>query len=378
MGNALRTVVFLTGTRADFGKMKALMSELARDPDFQVHVIATGMHMLPEYGLTVNEVRDTRIGELHSFVNQREGDEQDVVLSKTIVGLSDLLRIIEPDLLVVHGDRIEALAASCVGMLNGILVAHIEGGEVSGTNDEILRHAITKISHAHFPANDESRQRILQLGEHPDSVYVIGSPDIDIMESPNLPSIVEVSEYYELPEGEYAICIIHPWTSDRDVIRAQVAHLVDWIASNKNHNFVLIRPNNDPASSVIRDELSRLNGAGHVRMFPSIRFEYFLVLLRNACFIIGNSSAGVREAPHFGVPAINLGSRQKNRVKSDLVINIDVISAAAVTDAVRAALDIPRIGQDNFGDGQSAILFAQILRSESFWLTPKEKHFFQL
>jgi UDP-N-acetylglucosamine 2-epimerase (hydrolysing) len=158
-------VTFVTATRADFGKLKPLMQKLQDDERFEVRLFVTGMHMLSRYGSTWNEVQETGFGNLYKFINQNSSDSMDHVLAKTVSGLADYVMEIAPDMLVIHGDRVEALAGAAVGAFNNILTSHIEGGEVSGTVDELIRHAVTKLSHVHFVANDIAKQRLLQLGE---------------------------------------------------------------------------------------------------------------------------------------------------------------------------------------------------------------------
>ncbi|NBO09243.1 MAG: UDP-N-acetylglucosamine 2-epimerase (hydrolyzing), partial [Actinobacteria bacterium] len=184
-----RKIIFLTGTRADFGKLKSLMLRLQADEHFEVHVFVTGMHMLSKYGSTWEEVRKAGLTNLYRFINQNENDSMDHILAKTIAGLSDYVREVVPDMLVVHGDRLEPLAGAIVGAFNNIRVAHIEGGEVSGTIDEVIRHSISKMSHLHFVANVQAKKRLLQLGEADETIHVIGSPDVDLMNSLDLPSL---------------------------------------------------------------------------------------------------------------------------------------------------------------------------------------------
>ncbi len=188
----MKKILFLTGTRADLGKMKRLMCAVNDAPDFECTVFVTGMHTLGRYGYTVKEVEKLGIEKLHIFMNQIHSEPMELVLANTIVGLSRFVHENIPDLIVVHGDRVEALAGATVGSLRNILVAHIEGGELSGTIDEVLRHAISKLSHVHFVSNTDAEDRLKQLGEDPKTVSVIGSPEIDTMLSAELPDYRDV------------------------------------------------------------------------------------------------------------------------------------------------------------------------------------------
>ena len=368
-----KKIVFLTGTRADFGKLKSLMGKLQGDPDYELHVFVTGMHMLAKYGYTCAEVENAGFSNLFKFINQNTSDRMDNILAKTIGGLSDYVRELRPDLLVIHGDRVEALAGAAVGALNNILVGHVEGGEISGTVDELIRHAVSKLSHVHFVANAVASQRLAQLGERKSSIYIIGSPDMDAMQSSTLPTLSEVRQRYGIEFARYAIVLFHPVTSEISDLRRQTRALVDdMIASALN--YVVIYPNNDHGTDIILDEYERLRGRQQFRIYPSLRFEHFLTLMKNAQFIVGNSSAGVREAPHLGLPAINLGSRQHHRVEHSGVINSE-IRPGLIGSAIGKALLLAVEPKALFGDGRSAELFHGIVSKSGFWEHSTQKYF---
>src|SRR6478609_6671196 len=160
-----KKILFLTGTRADFGKIKSLISILENHSTFEVFVFVTGMHLQETYGYTLIEIERCGFGNIYTFENHTHETTMDLTLAKTIEGLSAYVKSCNPDMIVIHGDRVEALAGAIVGSLNNILVAHIEGGEVSGTIDELIRHAISKLSHVHFVANDAAKNRLIQMGE---------------------------------------------------------------------------------------------------------------------------------------------------------------------------------------------------------------------
>ena len=373
MKKELYRIVFITGTRADYGKLKSLIKSLQDNSKFEVHIFVTGMHMLTKYGYTCDEVEKSGWPNIYKYVNQSSGDSMDHILSKTILGLSDFVREITPDLLIIHGDRVEALAGASVGALNNILTGHIEGGEVSGTIDELIRHAVTKLSHIHFVSNEDARKRVIQLGENLDSIHVIGSPDIDLMNQSALIPLGRVKKRYEFNFDEYAILMFHPVTSELNDIARQIKVIVDEVIDSEL-NYIVIFPNNDPGTDLIIREYERLSNIDRFRVYPSMRFEYFLSLLSSAKFIIGNSSAGVREAPHFGVPAINLGSRQSNRVISKSVINEEIIPDRvnkAILYANRINLDPTSL----FGTGNSNEKFLELLNSQFFWETDTQKYF---
>jgi UDP-N-acetylglucosamine 2-epimerase (hydrolysing) len=372
-----RRLLFLTGTRADFGKLKPLIRAVQHLNDFDVQLFVTGMHLDANYGYTVLEIERSGFSNLHRYVNSSVGDTMDIVLSKTIDGLSRFAGSWKPDLLVVHGDRVEALAGAIVGSLNNVLVGHIEGGEVSGTVDDLLRHAITKLSHIHFVSNEKAQRRLLQMGESPQSIHQIGSPERDIMTSSSLPSLNQVVNYYDICFQEYAVLIFHPVTTELDTLREHTVNLVDAVLEAKT-NIIAVMPNNDSGCGIVRDIfLSRFSDNPFIRLYPSLRFEYYLVLLKNSQFIIGNSSSGVREAPFFGIPSINIGTRQRQRSGARSIIDTGY-GKADIMEAIKQIRSFSRSIANTdieFGDGRSSERFVEIIKSPQLWLSPKQKTF---
>jgi UDP-N-acetylglucosamine 2-epimerase (hydrolysing) len=372
----MKKILFLSGTRADFGKLKSLICQLEDSVDFETYLFVTGMHMLSRYGLTVSEVESEGFKNIHKFINQNGKDTMDIVLSKTIQGLSDYVKEYQPDMIIVHGDRVEALSGAIVGSLNNILVGHIEGGEVSGTIDELIRHSVTKMSHLHFVSNDQAKKRLLQLGEIESSVFVIGSPDFDIMNSKKLPSVNEVKARYDIDFNDYAVLMYHPVTTEISQLETNIKEVITAV-ENSRQNFVVIYPNNDHGSEIIIKELERLENNERFRVFPSLRFEYFLVLLKNANFIIGNSSAGVREMPFYGKQTINLGSRQNNRSKAKSICNIQEKSNL-IEAAINNLHDKSYPSISEYGHGQSSDLLIKALSKKEIWKTRKQKIFMDI
>ncbi len=373
-GGPKRKILFLTSTRADFGKLKSLMRIVSDSEQFECAIFATGMHMLARYGSTVQEIYKSGFHNVHPYINQdgSVNSQMDLVLANTVTGLGLHIRESRPDLLVVHGDRVEALAGAVTGALNNVRVAHIEGGEVSGTVDEVLRHAVTKLSHVHFVANEEAAVRLRQMGEALNSIFIIGSPDTDIMFSTSLPDLEEVKSHYEVPFEEYGIVLYHPVTTEQEQIRRHARELVSALLES-GLNFVVIHPNNDHGAETILQEMERLKGVPRFRLIPSMRFEYFLVLMKNALAIVGNSSAGVREAPGYAVPTVNIGSRQNSRFRCRSIINVEENRTAIL----RALADLPKGLEPThyFGKGNCASAFLQVLNNHEVWSLPTQKLF---
>ena len=363
----------MTGTRADFGKLKSLI-EITKDrSEFEVFVFVTGMHMLKEYGYTLLEVEKCGYKNIHSFSNHTDEKTMDLSLAKTIEGFSTFIKEVSPDLIVVHGDRLEAMAGAIVGAFNNILVAHVEGGELSGTIDELIRHSVSKMSHIHFVSNQKAKDRLIQMGESPRSIYVIGSPDVDLMLSPNLPDIEKVKDYYQIMFENYGVAMFHPVTTEYQAMEKYAKNFVDALLES-GREYVVIYPNNDLGSKFILKEYERLQASDKFRVFPSIRFEYFLTLLKNAKFMVGNSSAGIREAPYYGIPVVNIGTRQLNRALHQDILNCgyqkeEILSLIQIA----ATSSFPK--EDLFGEGNSDELFLESLLSPLFWENSYQKQF---
>lgn len=369
-----RKILFLTATRADFGKLKSLIRSVSESDEFEYAIFATGMHMLARYGSTLQEIYKSGFCNVHPYINQdgSVSSQADLVLANTVAGLGLHIRESQPDLLVVHGDRIEALAGAIVGALNNVRVAHIEGGEVSGTVDELLRHAVTKLSHVHFVANEEARQRLQQMGEDASSIFVIGSPDTDIMFSSSLPSLEEVQQHYEITFDRYGIVLYHPVTTESSTMRRRAHEVVNALLDN-GRNFVVIHPNNDHGAEIILEEMERLKTVPRFRFIPSMRFEYFLALMKYASVVVGNSSAGIREAPSYAVPTINLGSRQNRRFSCASIINVEEKRDAIVEALAHLPAHLKPV--HHFGNGNCSTAFLEVLRDSNIWELPTQKQF---
>jgi UDP-N-acetylglucosamine 2-epimerase (hydrolysing) len=367
-----RSLLFVTGTRADFGKLEPLATA-ARDAGFRVGFWVTGMHLQDRYGLTKIEVHRVPGVEVFEYLNQRSGDPQDMVLAKTVLGFSDFLAEHRPDLVVMHGDRVEALAASLVAATNYVRSAHIEGGEVSGTIDEVFRHCNTKLATHHFVSSDAAKARVMAMGEDAGSTHVIGSPELDAHDAPSGVTLEEVRQHYAIPFDDYGIATFHPVTSELPTIGAQASAFFGALeASGKS--FITILPNNDPGAEAIFEVIDRLPEA-RFRRIPSMRFAHFSELMRNAAVMVGNSSAGVREAPWLGLASLDIGSRQTNRASAPSVSAAEATDAKAIARFLETEWGKRYPRHHGFGEGRAADRFLAVLNSEAFWARPLQKAF---
>lgn len=369
-----KKIVFVTGTRADYGKIKALISEVEKSSSFVAYVYVSGMHLIKNLGSTYREVLKDGYSNVYVDFSQRNTGDMSYDLGSVICNFTNYVSHVDPDLIVVHGDRNDALAGAIVGALKNIRVAHIEGGELSGTIDESIRHAISKFAHIHLVSNESARKRLLQLGEAEERIFIMGSPDIDVMLSKDLPSLNLVKIRYDIPFENYGICMYHPVTTDYDNLHWKIKNLVDALIESEK-NYVVIYPNNDFGSELILNEYRRLEKNGHFKIYPSIRFEYFLTLLKNAEFMIGNSSAGVRETSVYGVAAIDLGSRQSHRYSlKDSNVQHCNEDKGEILEAIKNVGNY-KITRNDFGLGDSRGKFMEILRLDEIWNFDIQKHF---
>ena len=370
-----KRVLFITGTRADFGKQKALMQAVKDHPDFDLGIFCTGMHLMSKYGHTYTELLKAGFGEfIFHYLNQVEGESMEMTLSNTIEGLSRYLHENRADIIIVHGDRVEALAGATAGALRNQLVGHVEGGEVSGTIDDLMRHATSKMAHIHFVANAVAKKRLIQLGEREDSIFQIGSPDVDVMFSSDLPTLEDAKARYDVGFEKYAIAILHPVTTEVESMKQAAKCFVRSLVKS-NQKYLVVYPNNDLGSELIYEELQQLRNNPNFKVYPSLRFEYFLTLLKSAQFIIGNSSTGIHEAPVYGVPTIDIGTRQKNRFEYKSIVNIG-FDEKAILENISEAIKRERFEPTtHYGEGNSAELFMQVLESKALWVKSKQKQF---
>ena len=375
----MKKVIFLTGTRADFGKLKSLIKISQESPKCEIHIFATGMHLNPLYGSTVDEIYKSGFSNIYEYPTHETIEYVDRVLAKIIDGFSRYVEKIQPDLIVVHGDRPEALTGAIVGSFNNILVAHIEGGEVSGTIDESIRHSVSKLAHIHLVANEEAKIRLIQLGEFANSIFVLGSPDLDLMDPAHLPDLDAVKRYYGIEFDNFSIAIFHPVTTEYNQVQKHAKKFVAALIQS-DLNYIVIYPNNDLGGTEILNAYKQLENNKKIKIFPSLRFESFLKLLENASFIIGNSSAGIREAPFYNVPTVDIGTRQNNRATRSSIFHTsnDQLEILKTIKKAKGYTGNNIKGKNYFGQGQSDKLFMDLLNSEKIWKIKHQKQFQEL
>lgn len=376
-----RRLLFVTSSRADIGKQLSLI-EAASAAGHECHVFCCGMHYRADLGSTYLHVEEQC--RLHGwrFIPAPLNHHNSLFGKQSEAGqrLAPFLEATPYDLVVIHGDRAEAMGAAGAAALANHRVAHIEGGEVTGTADESMRHCISKLAHVHLVANQRAKRRLIQLGERTDSIFVVGSPDLDLALSDSLPTLQDTAERYEIRairEGrEYGVLVYHPVTTLSLKEQAKLASNVARAVIQSERSYVMLGCNDDPGSDTVTAAMLPLHARPQIRYLPSMRFEHFLTLLRGCAVMVGNSSAGIREAPAYGVSTVNVGTRQNGReqgVESVLTVlgtSVDQIAASIRTQWGRRYE--PNL---EFGAGNSGGLFVEALAGKVLWRVPIQKGF---
>jgi GDP/UDP-N,N'-diacetylbacillosamine 2-epimerase (hydrolysing) len=322
-----RKVCVVTGTRAEYGLLYFLIEAINTDPDLELQLVATGMHLSPEFGLTYKEIEkdfcvDKKIEMLLS-------SDTPIGVSKSMglaqISFSEVFADLQPELLLVLGDRYEIFSAVSAAMIARIPVAHLHGGEsTEGLIDEAIRHCITKMSHLHFTSTESYRQRVIQLGESPNRVFNFGALGIDNIKRLELLSQPQLEKSIGMQLGERNLLItFHPVTLENDTARAQFQALLDAICGLEKTKFVFTKANSDTGGRIVNqmiDEFVRTNSNKAVA-FDSLGRLRYLSSLQYVDAVVGNSSSGLLEAPSFKIATVNIGDRQKGRVKSESVID---------------------------------------------------------
>jgi len=337
-----RDIVVLTGTRAEYGLLRSSMEAIEAHDELSLSVVATGMHLSSRYGNTVDEIRNDGFSIDREVPMLVEGDTG-VAMAKSLglgtTSLADAFASINPDIVLLLGDRDEALAGVLAAAHMNIPVAHIHGGDSmhGAIIDDSIRHAITKFAHIHFPASELSASRIRKLGEEPERITVCGAPGIDDILSNDFVTPETVREQYDLDQSKPLIVMLqHPVTTQPEQAGQQAKQTLDVIDSF-DAQVVIIYPNSDAGSDRIIAEIESREFGSNVRTFRSLPRGEYLGLLAGADVMVGNSSSGILEAPSFGLPAVDIGPRQEGRERGENTISVPH-DTDAITDAIERSL----------------------------------------
>jgi len=335
-------ICVVTGTRAEYGLLYWLMKELDRHQNFHLQLIVTGMHLSPEFGLTYKEIENEFY--IHKKIEMLLSSDTPVGISKSMglaqISFAEAYDEMNPDLLILLGDRYEIFAAASAAMIARIPIAHLHGGETTeGAFDESMRHSITKMSHLHFTAAEEYRNRVIQLGENPDHVFNVGGLGIDNIKKLDLLSKEALEASIDFKLNKYNLLItFHPVTLEHETAQEQFQNLLDAVDQLDDTHIIFTKANSDTNGRIINEMIDQYvhTNSDKSAAFTSLGQLRYLSLLQYVNAVVGNSSSGLIEAPSFKIPTINIGDRQKGRLKAVSVIDCkpvkeDILKAFART-----------------------------------------------
>jgi UDP-hydrolysing UDP-N-acetyl-D-glucosamine 2-epimerase len=382
IGVSKRKVCIVLTTRGNYAKMKSVIHHVQKSPDLELQLILGGMVVLEKYGRILNALEGQSLPVARTINFVIEGENLSTMAKSTglaMIEFSTAFDDLKPDVVFVIADRFECLPIAMAASYMNIPVAHVEGGEVSGSIDESIRHAITKLAHLHFPASREAAKRIERMGEDPSTVFAVGGTSMDAIRELDLDNLDPVRKYQrdfgmgpmiELLPGKYLVLIQHPVTTEYDENLIHVQETIDALET-LNMPTVWILPNMDAGSDGINKAIRQFRETrrpDYIHFFKSLPIEYYAPLLKNAACLIGNSSSGIRESAFLGTPTVNIGSRQHGRERGHNVIDVGYDSRE-ISHAVKRQIDNGPYDPDHlYGDGFAAEKIVNVLCSYKFTL----------
>lgn len=366
-------ICIATGTRAEYGLLKPLMDEILRLPDWELELLVTGAHLSPEFGLTVRQIEADGL-QVGAKVEMLLSSDTAAGIVKSMgigmIGYADALTHIRPDIMIVLGDRYEMLSVAAAALIYKIPIAHIHGGEVTeGAYDDAMRHAITKMSFLHFPSTDAYRNRIIQMGESPDRVFNVGAPGLDNIKAMQLLSRAELEKELGIHLCKQMFLITyHPVTLTEMDAGTQFQRLLHALEEFQNTTFIFTKANADTDGRIINQMIDGFVAThrNHAIAFTSMGQLRYLSAMQHATLVLGNSSSGIIEAPAFGVPTVNIGDRQKGRVRAASIIDCDN-EITAISEAIRLATEEAfrskiHVGDHPYGNGTASQQIVSVLQ----------------
>lgn len=359
-----RKIIYISGTRADFGLMQSTLQTLDRDDAIELSIVVTGMHLTATYGRTITDIEATKIricAQVETDLEPTTGATMARALGVMIVAFTDVFEAEKPDIILLLGDRGEMLAAAIAAIHLNIPVAHIHGGERSGTVDELVRHAISKLSHIHFVSTAASAQRLIKMGEKPQYVYEVGAPGLDGLTEQISRHKTELWAEQGLSlERPVALMLFHPVLQEAENAELDTTEILDSLL-HSNWQIIALMPNADAGSAGIRKVLSA-NKNSDLHCVTHLPRNDFLGFMKSVDLMIGNSSAGIIEAASFGTPVVNIGSRQAFRERNANVIDI-APTAQLLAETIGNVMKNGRYSAKNiYGDGQAGTRICNLLK----------------
>lgn len=345
----MRKICVVTGSRAEYGLLSGLMRAIQEDKDLQLQVIATNMHLSPEFGLTYREIEKDGF-QIDKKVQMLLSSDTPNATTKSVglatIGFADAYEDLQPDLIVVLGDRFEILAAVSAALFFKIPVAHLHGGEITeGAYDDSIRHAITKMSHLHFTSTEAYRQRVIQLGEQPDRVFYVGAIGVENIKRVPLMSQAELEDSIRFKLGEKSLLVTyHPVTLENHTAADQCQNLLEALDEFPEYKVIFTLPNSDTDGRVIIRLINEYVSLHSERCMaiPSLGLQRYLSALKCVSAVVGNSSSGIIEVPSFGIPTLDIGNRQKGRIAAESVVHCGNDSRSIIAGMQQVLSDVFR------------------------------------
>lgn len=326
----MRRIAILTGSRGDYSIYSSVLDEIDKRQDIEYELIVTGMHLSEKFGRTVKEIKKDKRKIGAEVPMLKYGDTLSGMVKNTglaVIGIARALEKISPAVVLVLGDRGEQLAAAIAGAHMNIPVAHLHGGELSGTIDESIRHAITKFSHIHLVATEKSRERLIRLGEIKENIYLVGAPGVDGVKKKVKIKREEIARFFNLdPSHIIILAVQHPVTTEFNSARHNMEIVVDALIE-LNKQIVWVYPNSDAGHtkmiSILKSKIEKSGKSKIIKICDSLPHELYLSLMKEVAVMIGNSSSGIIEAPSCGIPYVLVGSRQAGREHAASILDVD-------------------------------------------------------
>lgn len=367
----MKKVAVVTATRAEYGILRPLIFRLKEEQELCLQVIATGTHLSEKYGNTQVEIEKDGINIFRKIPILEEGNtayDISCTMANALRNFALYFKEEQPDLVIVLGDRTELLGICAAAMNERIPIAHLHGGEVTeGAVDDCIRHAITKMSYLHFPATEEYRKRIIQLGEEPERVFNVGALGVEnILHTPLL-SYEEICKQAGIPKDrDYVVMTFHPVTLEKATARAQTEELLKAIEQQKDWFYLITMANADVGGDIVNQMLQQFaEKKENIKLVPSLGMVRYLSAVKYSRFVLGNSSSGIIEAPSLGIPTVNIGDRQKGRLMADTIISCEP-RCEDIVDAMRLADRTEHRVSTIYGDGNTSEKIVTIIKDFLF------------
>ena len=359
-----RKVTYVSGTRADFGLLRGTLCRARDDARLAISICATGMHLSPEFGSTINEIEAADLpvaARVKVNLAPADGATMARALGEALIGITDALQSSRPDIVLLLGDRGEMLAGALAAMHLNIPIAHVHGGERSGTVDEPIRHAISKLSHYHFVATSGACERLERMGERADRIFVTGAPGLDDLSAERQRSRQDLCREVGFDATQpTALIVFHPVVQEADMAAAQAVAVIDAV-QNEQMQAICLLPNADAGAQEIRAVYARYETKAALRFITHLPREHYLDWMCACDVMVGNSSSGIIETASLNTVAVNVGSRQNDREQSGNVVNCDP-HVEAIRAAIRRALDMRGSHFINvYGDGRAGERIVELL-----------------